>query len=52
MEEVVSREEYQRRNTELEQEIENLNNKIIKLKSDELYEKQLKKKYKEIDEKN
>ena len=41
MEEVVSREEYQRRNTELEQEIENLNNKIIKLKSDELYEKQL-----------
>ena len=49
--EVVSKEEYQRRNTELEQEIENLNNKIIKLKSDELYEKQLREKYKEIDEK-
>ena len=49
--EVVSKEEYQRRNAELEQEIENLNNKIIKLKSDELYEKQLREKYKEIDEK-
>ena len=49
--EVVSKEEYQRRNGELEQEIENLNNKIIKLKSDELYEKQLREKYKEIDEK-
>ena len=31
-------------------EITNLNNKIIKLKSDELYEKQLRDKYKEIDE--
>ena len=49
--EVVSKEEYQRRNTELEQEIKNLNNKIITLKSDELYEKQLREKYKEIDEK-
>ena len=29
----------------------NLKNKIIKLKSDELYEKQLREKYKEIDEK-
>lgn len=49
--EVVSKEEYKRRNEELEQEIENLKNKIIKLKSDELYEKQLREKYKEIDEK-
>lgn len=49
--EVVSKEEYKRRNGELEQEIENLKNKIIKLKSDELYEKQLREKYKEIDEK-
>lgn len=49
--EVVSKEEYQRRNGELEQEIENLNNKIIKLKSDELYEKQLREKYNEIDQK-
>ena len=49
--EVVSKEEYKRRNEELEQEIENLKNKIIKLKSDELYEKQLRGKYKEIDEK-
>lgn len=47
--EVVSKEEYQRRNNELELEIENLNNKIIKLKSDELYEKQLREKYNEID---
>ena len=49
--EVIRKEEYQRRNGELEQEIENLKNKIIKLKSDELYEKQLREKYKEIDEK-
>lgn len=49
--EVVSKEEYKRRNEELEQEIENLKNKIIKLKSDELYERQLREKYKEIDEK-
>lgn len=49
--EVVSKEEYKRRNGELEQEVENLKNKIIKLKSDELYEKQLREKYKEIDEK-
>ena len=34
----------------LELEITNLKNKIIKLKSDELYEKQLRDKYKEIDE--
>lgn len=49
--EVVSKEEYKRINGELEQEIENLKNKIIKLKGDELYEKQLREKYKEIDEK-
>ncbi len=49
--EVISKEEYQRRNRELEQEMENLNNKIMKLKNDELYEKQLREKYKEIDEK-
>ena len=49
--EVVSKEEYKRRNNELEQDIENLNNKIIKLKSDELYEKQLREKYEEIDDK-
>lgn len=48
--ETVSKEEYKRRNSELEIEIENLNNKIIKLKSDEQYEKQLRDKYKEIDE--
>lgn len=48
--ETISKEEYKRRNNELELEITNLKNKIIKLKSDELYEKQLKDKYKEIDE--
>lgn len=48
--ETISKEEYKRRNNELELEITNLNNKIIKLKSDELYEKQLRDKYKEIDE--
>ena len=47
--ETISKEEYKRRNNELELEITNLNNKIIKLKSDELYEKQLRDKYKEID---
>ena len=49
--EVISKEEYQRRNNELEQEIVNLNNKIIKLKSDEVYEKQLREKYAEIEKK-
>ena len=48
--ETISKEEYKRRNNELELEITNLKNKIIKLKSDELYEKQLRDKYKEIDE--
>lgn len=49
--EVVSRKEYQRRSSELEQEIENLNNKIIELKREELYEKQFRNQFQEIEEK-
>ena len=47
--ETVTKEEYKRRTTELDEEIEKLQNKIIKLKSEEVYEQQLKSKYKEID---
>lgn len=47
--ETITREEYKRRTTELDEEIEKLQNKIIKLKSEEVYEQQLKSKYKEID---
>lgn len=46
---VISKEEYKRRNAELDEDIVTLNNKIIKLKSDELYEEKIKDRYKEIE---
>jgi hypothetical protein len=49
--ETVSTEEYKRRNKELEQEIIDIDRKIISLKSEKIYEKQLLERFKEIGQK-
>lgn len=49
VDETIEKSEYKRRTNELDEEIKNLETRVIKLKSEELYEKQLRDKYKEID---
>jgi DNA invertase Pin-like site-specific DNA recombinase len=49
--EIVSIEEYKRRNKELEQEIIDIDRKIISLKNEKIYEKKLLERFKEIGQK-
>lgn len=48
--ETISAEEYKRRNAELEREIEDIDKKILTLKSEKVFEKQIENRFKEINQ--